>query len=303
MIGLLRSETLRIRSRRLVWILAVLALAGIALGVVIAAVKSHPPSATEVALARRAYLVDLRGCLQGQVSPDSLNGKTVSQFCHDAISPAEALARTTFALAKLPDILRGTAFLLIVLGLVIGASSTGADWQTGSMTTLLTWEPRRARVLVMRTTAVGATVFLLIVALSLALSLLLWLVAATRGTTVGTDSVWLKHVAGLILRIAIMGGLGAILGLSISMIGRGTAAALGAIFVYLAVLETLFRSLVPKLTPYLFATNTVVFVDGHAGSPATATVITMTRATITVFAYAAALLFAAWVFFRSRDVS
>jgi len=30
---------------------------------------------------------------------------------------------------------------------VIGASSIGAEWQARSITTLLTWEPRRARVL------------------------------------------------------------------------------------------------------------------------------------------------------------
>jgi ABC-type transport system involved in multi-copper enzyme maturation permease subunit len=260
-IALLRSELLRIRSRRLVWILAALALAGILLAVTIAAAKSHPPS----------------GAFPG--------------------------SQHTFELAHLPDVLRGTAFLMIVIGLVIGASSTGADWQTGSMTTLLTWEPRRARVLVVRTVSVVTAVVVLIVTLSLVLSGLLWLVATTRGSTTGTGGPFLQHVAGLILRVAIMSALGSILGLSISMIGRGTAASLGAIFVYLAVLETLFRSLIPTLTPYLFATNTVVFVDGHAGSPATATVITMTRATITVLAYGVALLVVAWAFFRSRDVN
>ena len=260
MIALLRSETLRIRSRRLVWILTVLVLGGIVLGVVITAAKSHPPSGTQA-------------------------------------------SETTFALAKLTVVFRHAAFFLIVLGLVIGASSMGADWQTGSMGTLLTWESRRTRVLIARTVAVVVTVFLLIVALSLVLSLLLWLVAATRGTTAGTDGVWLRHVVGLILRIAIMGGIGAILGLSISMIGRGTAAALGAIFIYLAVLETLLRSMVPKLAPYLFAENTVVFVDGHAGSPGTALVITMMGATAVVFGYAVVLLIVAWAFFRSRDVT
>lgn len=261
MIGLLRSELLRIRSRRLVWILALLALAGILLAVTIAAAKSHPSSGA---------LVD---------------------------------TGHSFSVAHIPDALRGTAFIMIVIGLVIGASSTGADWQAGSMTTLLTWEPRRTRVLVARTVAVVATVVALILALSLILSGLLWLVAATRGTTTGAGSTLFQHVVGLIVRVAIVAGLAAILGLSISMIGRGTAASLGVIFVYLAILETLFRSLIPSVTPYLFATNTVVFVDGHAGSPATATVITMTRATITVFAYGVALLVVAWAFFRARDVN
>jgi ABC-type transport system involved in multi-copper enzyme maturation permease subunit len=263
-IALLRSEALRIRSRRLVWVLVMLALVGIGLSGLITAVKSHPV-------------------------------------------PSGALVHSGFAaeyqLSSLPDTLRGTAFLLIVLGLVIGASSVGADWQAGSMATLITWEPRRVRVFLARAVAVGLTVFVLVVGLQLVLSGVLWVVAVTRGSTSGADGVWLHHAAGLILRVGVMGVVGAMLGIAISMIGRGTAAALGAIFVYLALLETLFRSIVPKLTPYLFATNTVVFVDGHAGSPATATVITMTRATTTVLAYAAALLVIALVWFRVRDVN
>ena len=264
MIALLRSEAVRIRSRRLVWMLAVLALVLIGLSGTIAAVKSHPPpSATVFAGA----------------------------------------ASDAYRLSTLPDTLRGTAFMLIVMGLVIGASSVGADWQSGSMATLLTWEPRRVRVLLTRAVAVGFAVFLLVVALQAILWGVLWLVATTRGITNGADVVWLHHVVGLIVRVGVMSVIGALLGISISMIGRGTAAALGVLFVYLALLETLLRAVVPRLTPYLFATNAVVFVDGHAGSPATSTVITMTRATTTVFVYAAALLVAAIVWFRVRDVS
>jgi ABC-type transport system involved in multi-copper enzyme maturation permease subunit len=261
-IALLRSEALRIRSRRLVWVLAVLALIGIGVACAIVAVKSHP----------------------GEIATFPPSG-------------------TTYQVATLPDTLRGTAFFLIVLGLVIGASSVGADWQTGSMTTLLTWERRRGRVLVARALTVSIVVFALVVGLQTILSGLLWVVASTRGTTAGADVDWLHHVVGLILRVGVMAVVGALLGISISMIGRGTAAALGVIFVYLALLESLMRAIIPKLTPYLLATNAVVFVDGHAGSPATATIITMTRATITVLAYAGALVLAAFAFFRLRDVT
>ena len=45
-----------------------------------------------------------------------------------------------------------TAIFLVVGALFAGASVAGAEWRAGSMTTLLTWEPRRVRVIVGRPT-------------------------------------------------------------------------------------------------------------------------------------------------------
>ena len=45
-------------------------------------------------------------------------------------------------------ILTVTAFFLVVGALFAGASVAGAEWRAGSMTTLLTWEPRRVRVII-----------------------------------------------------------------------------------------------------------------------------------------------------------
>ena len=118
MIRLVASEWLRFRSRRLVWVLTIVSLAGIVLAVVIAGAQSHPPASD---------------------------------------SEAWSLARS-----DLPDVLRGLAFIAILIGLVIGASSVGASWQSGTITTMLTWEPRRIRVAIVRAFVVAVGVFLLV---------------------------------------------------------------------------------------------------------------------------------------------
>jgi ABC-type transport system involved in multi-copper enzyme maturation permease subunit len=251
---LLRAELLRLWSRRLVRVLAILAVLGIAVGVTIGTINSKP-------------------------------GNELQLF-------------------SLPDLLKGTAFILVVIGLVIGASSVGADWQTGGMSTLLTWEPRRVRVLFARTLVVIAVVFALTVALQTLLSLAIAGGASMRGSTVGTGGTWLREVVGVIVRIGGAAVLGAVFGLTLAMIGRNTSAALGASFAYLAIIESLLRGLIPKIGPAMLSSNVVVFVDGRAASPGgDGQLITVTHATVTMAVYACVLLAVALAMFRSRDVT
>lgn len=264
MIRLIRSEALRLLSRRMLRGLALLAVAGIVLACVIAAINGHRPTASVVAA----------GFDDGRPR-----------------------------LADLPGILKGTSFILIAIGLVVGASSVGADWQQGTMATLLTWEPRRVRVFVVRLLTIAVVVTLLTVVLLALLSLGLALVASTRGSTVGTDDAWFRAVVGTILRISVVASLTAVLGAAIAGIGRHTAAAMGAVFVYLAVVESLLRGLVPRWVPNMLSSGMVVFIDGRAGDPGNGAVLSVERALATVVVYAVVFAVLATTLFRVRDVN
>lgn len=304
MIALCRSEGFRLRSRRLVWILSALAVLGIVVGVTIGAVRSHPPTAAERAQGERLLQQAIGRCEAAferhpqRVPP----GETAASVCErrygDVIVPSYGGLR----LSGLPDILKGASTVLVALGLVIGASSVGADWQTGAMGTLLTWEPRRLRLLCVRAAVVVVAVF----AIALALQLLLWFAMATGAALRGlgdTPAGFFSETTKVMLRVALVAALTSIVGLSIAMIGRSTAASLGVVFVYLALLESLVRGLVPRISPYLLSLNAVVLIDGRAGSPSTDVVITVGRAAATVTAYAAVLLVVAAAMFRARDVN
>lgn len=131
------------------------------------------------------------------------------------------------------DLLTGGATILMALAVVIGASSTGAEWQSGTFAALLTWEPRRQRVLAAKLVAPVAGMTLLS---ALVMPLLVgggWLAAHARGTTAGTNGhVWAQLAAqygrsvGLIAIVTLLAaGLGAV--------ARHTVAALAVVGGYL----------------------------------------------------------------------
>ena len=301
MTDLIRSELLRIWSRRMVKVLAIVAIVGASAGVVIGAIQSHP---TDLVTAQRNYEDDLQHCLAGDFIPEDQlpPGETLDTFCEANVRP-ENYVSNSLRLAELPAILKGSAFILIVLGMVIGASSVGADWQAGTMAALLTWEPRRVRIYVVRVAVVIGSVFVLAVGLQILLGLELAAAAALRGTTLGTGSPWLRDVAGTVLRIGAASAFGASLGVTLAMIGRNTAAALGVAFGYIAIVESLLRGFIPKISSSLLSTNLVVFVDGKAGTSETGSVIAVGRASFTIAIYAAALFVIALALFRTRDVT
>ncbi len=130
--------------------------------------------------------------------PADFHGLTVCRY---------ALGRPTddrFELVKLDGILQGLTAPLVIVTWVIGASSIGAEWQARSITTLLTWEPRRGRVLIAKVVAamVVACAFSLMAWLLLSAALLSS--AYLHGTTAGTDAAWVRSVGGVILRGELM---------------------------------------------------------------------------------------------------
>ncbi|MGQ0670555.1 MAG: hypothetical protein ACT4PO_12915 [Actinomycetota bacterium] len=205
-----------------------------------------------------------------------------------------------FPLTMLPDILLGTSIPLIIVAWLLGASFIGADWHAGTITTLLTWEPRRVRVMVAKVIACAAAVFVLAIALQALLGGVLTLVAALRGTTEGVDGAWLRETAGVALRAATLSTITATIGFAVASIGRNTAA-LGAGFAYLAVIENLVRGLRPQWQGWLLADNAAVFITGgNGGFPFERT---FAQAGALLAVYAAALLFVGVAMFRSRDVT
>jgi hypothetical protein len=302
--GLLRSESLRFRSRRLFATLFVLAAVGAIVGVMIGAIQSSKPSAAEMALAERQYHARLRACLSGEtLSPSELpQGITLEDFCNSNVRVTDFLTGHSLELVRVPVTLENTAFIVIVLGLVIGASSVGADWQAGSFGTVLTWESRRLRVLGARSLVVGVGVLALVVCLQAILGGSLWLGALLRGSTLVPPG-WFGDTVGTALRIELMAVAAALIGVAVSTLGRTTSATLAGMFIYFAVFESLVRGLLPKLAPYLLATNVVITVLGHAASPGTQMTISLSHSHVVVLVYVVGLLALAFVVFARRDVT
>lgn len=264
MTRLLRSELLRARSRRLVWMILVGSLLGVATGVTIATVRSDPPSSAELAEAERSAMLDMRACLLGRYGPteDQLpeGYASLQEFCDEVIRSQDYVEGELIRLDELPGILQGTSLIVVLLGALVGASLGGADWSAGSMTTLLTWESRRVRVLVTR--ALVAAVAALVITLFLqSVFAAAWAAGtALKGLTTTPDG-FLVQTAGAIARVSAVAALIGVVAFAVANVGRSTTAAVGILLGYLVVVEGFLAGLVVGLLPWLLVRAATVVVS------------------------------------------
>ena len=201
---------------------------------------------------------------------------------------------------QLHGILEGISFPLVMLSWVVGASAIGAEWQPRTLSALLTWEPRRTRVLVVKLAAAVAFAAAFVVFLEVVSTLVLLPVAYSE-TTSGADGLWWKEYAALGGRIVLVGVAAAAVGFALATIGKNTAAALGGGFAYILVVENLVRAFKPTWSDWLLGTNMARLIEGQPGfglgSHSTVT------AGVILFLYAAALFLAALSLFRAREIA
>ena len=207
-----------------------------------------------------------------------------------------------YELSSFPDVLKGSSLVLLSVAWMLGASAIGADWHAGHVTTILTWEPRRGRVMAAKIVACLASVFVLSVVVQAVLGMALAIDAAGRGSTAGVDASWLSEVAAVALRVALLSSIFAGFGFALASVGRNTAVALGVGFGYLVIVENLVRGLRPQWTPWLLTDNAGLFVIGSQSDfPLLGR--TVAGAGLYLAAVAVALLLGASGTFRARDVT
>lgn len=201
------------------------------------------------------------------------------------------------------DSLLGLAAFLLPSGAVVGgASMVGAEWRAGTFVTLLTWQPGRVRVAVAKIVACGLVATVVAVLLQVLFCAVFLPAALARGTMDGVDAEWLRALVAAVGRIAAITGLAAILMGSIAMMGRNTAAALGAAFGYLMIGENLVRAWKPWSSRFLLGENSAIFVTGADLATASFTRSTLTAA-LTLTGYAALAGILAVTSFARRDLA
>ncbi len=307
--ALLAGELQRLLARRLVRVLALLALVAIGLAGVLTFLNTDDVSTAELAARRSRAQAEFERCMEEGLSvvgppegPDGQGpGRTVpmEERCAHAVRGVDD---PRFRLADLRGIVQGTTAPLVVVAWLIGASSIGADWQSRTITTILTWEPRRTRVLLAKAaaSAVVACCFALVAGALLVAALLPS--AYLHGTTAGTGGGWLRSLFGVLLRGTGLVAVGAVLGFSVASIGRNTAAALGIGFGYFLVFENVVGGFLADYRRWLLLGNAIVFIAGEdeGGEVVGRTVL---EAGVYLAAVALVLLVAATLVFRRRDVA
>ena len=306
MTGLAAGELRRVLARRMVRVLALLAVAGVATAGILTFLNTGQVSDSAMAGRRQAAEAAVAACLAGGPLPALPGGDAAppgiartEDFCRFVVGGVDD---PRFKLRSLKGILQGTTAPLVVVAWLIGASVIGSDWQSRTITTILTWEPRRARVLLTQAFAciVVASLFALLVQALLSVALL----PATylHGTTAGAGGAWFRSVLGVLGRGTGLVAIAAAVGFSVASIGRNTAAALGIGFAYFLVVENVVGSFLEGFRRWLVLGNAIVLVSGQDGG---GEVVgrSVVMAALYLTAVGVALLAVATTVFRRRDVA
>jgi ABC-type transport system involved in multi-copper enzyme maturation permease subunit len=195
------------------------------------------------------------------------------------------------------------ALFLVMAALLFGASFVGAEWRAGTVTTNLTWEPRRVRLAMAKFLGAGIVAFCFSVVLQAVFVLVLLPNIATNGSFEGADADWWLEFGSGLWRGALLAGLAAIGAAVLAMIGRNTTVAIAVGFVIVSILEPILRAWKPWTDQWLLTTNAGNLYIADGVPLADGTVLTQGRSTVVTLAYLAALvLLATWLFAR-RDVA
>ena len=206
-----------------------------------------------------------------------------------------------FHRARLKNLLQGISGVLAIIGWALGASLIGAEFASRSMTTMLTWETRRIRVIAAKAAVVVGAVaaFASLALIAVALALLPAMIF--HGAPARAEDPSFATVAGVIVRGATLAALASGMGFAIAALGRNTAAALGAGFAYIIVLENILGNSLRGWRRWLLLGNAIVFVAGRKGVDVPGR--SVLGAGLFLAAVTATLLIAAAGVFKTRDLA
>lgn len=228
-LGQLRVELTRLRWRRAVLLLLVAAVVLPALLLAGTAWSSRPMSDAEVdsLLADRFAQREVTRCERRPEAYLELDSAG-PDACRDVVAGWYGGRQPLSVEGELDDGLLAASTLVLLVLLLAGTTFVGHDWNTGSMSNQLLFEPRRGRVWATKAAA------LVLVAGLLATAVLTAYWAGLLGLADSRDLVVADGVARdgfeQVLRTGALGAAGALGGYALTMLLRSTVATIGVLF-------------------------------------------------------------------------
>lgn len=232
----LDAELRRFCARRIVRGTLLLAVLFIVFVVTIATVKGH--AGHELALDPATGQVT--DAATGRVVETMPPGQYPAQFHGSDMQGHILFGRTETRInvgKDLADIMQGVGVTLLFAAFVIGASFVGAEYNVGSLTTQLMFEPRRWRVHLAKATAVAIGVAVLTFVVLLFLALAMYAGSELRGIVNGLDGSFVVHRAGQALRISGAAAAGAVLAYAVTLVVRRSSAGMAIFFLQFILLN------------------------------------------------------------------
>jgi ABC-type transport system involved in multi-copper enzyme maturation permease subunit len=238
MIRLVKVELTRLRWRRAVLLLLLACFVAPLLIWAGTAWETRPLSEADIARAEQQVATDAahpsvaRELKRCERRPERYGGPgTTPDMCEDMLLPSveNYLFRSPLDVSQMPEG-QGVAVAVILsaLLLLLGTTFAGHDWNTGSMSNQLLFEPRRLRVWLAKAAAVLVTGLVVTTAALLPFWGATALLAVQRGIDV-PGATW-ETVITHSLRAVALAALCGLLGYALTMLFRSTVATLGVGF-------------------------------------------------------------------------
>ncbi len=161
------------------------------------------------------------------------------------------------------SILGPVANLLPIMAFVLGASFVGADLKSGMIEQILTWEPRRFRVVAARSVASFTGTAVLASVLAALLVGLLYVLAAVTGSIEGTTTEFWVNALGAVVRTGISVGLFSLIGLGLTLLVNSSTGSIVSFLIYWFVVESfLLSAFLPRIWAWAPVTNAASFASG-----------------------------------------
>ncbi len=211
------------------------------------------------------------------------------------------------------EILGPITLLLAVMSFVVAASSIGADAKSGMLEQLLTWEPRRGRLLAARAIAVFVGTALLAVIVAVFLITSLFVLSAATGTTSGVDGEFSGNVLAVLIRTGLAGGFFGLLGLGITLAVNSSIGAIVGYIIYAVIIDNLLVFFLPWVHRFLPVINLDAVAAGRDVERLSASVLSggggdfvfshsWQTAFLILVVWGVGAVVVAWAVFSRRDV-
>jgi ABC-2 type transport system permease protein len=268
---LVRVELERFRCRPVLWLVAGLLLLASAGFVAMAWSGTAPPSAAEVAEGTEAYeaaVVRFEGVkdrILEQCREDESAGAGPAGDCLASYAPERRsyLPPPPWFPAEVGDATTGLTLPILLAALAMGVSFATAEFGARTMSTWLTFAPRRSRVFASKSAAaaLGALPAAL-AALGLAIGGIA-LVFVVRGAAIEGDGAWSTPLstAAHLLPAAVVA---ALLGAGLAFAVRHAAAVAGIVVWWALAVEFTLPQVAPRLAPATLGLNLRAWLEGGA---------------------------------------
>lgn len=314
--SLVRAEFHRFRSRRFLQVILGLAVLGWLAAVLLAGSQVGVPDAGDYAEAQQRLEQEV--AIQREFREECLADPGIpDEQCPPPLTEADFQAEQF--LDKVPfdfagageEGAAGFAAAAAVLAFLLGATWIGAEWATRSLVALLFWVPQRMKVMAAKLVVLITGAALFGVLMQLGWLAMAGILDALAGSGKPLPAGFWGDLLAVQGRGVLLTVITALLGFGIANLTRNTGAALGAGFVYFAVLETASHILRPSWEPWLLTNNAVGLIapggfvvplpsDGPTGF--TEYTITNLQAGIYLGAVTAVVVGAGVVLFARRDI-